>query len=61
MVTVTFRTNADGSLVCQHRDLSCCPVCSDRPEIVDVYGHHYFVPDPVERAALRLLVEGDRP
>src|SRR3546814_1382936 len=30
-----YRTNADDSLVCPHRDLSVCPPCADHPHIVD--------------------------
>lgn len=49
----SFRTNADGSLVCPHRDLSCCPACAAADErIVDVVGAHFLVPDPAERASL---------
>lgn len=36
---------ADGSLVCVHRDLSVCPACAAHPAIVDVVGAHYFDAD----------------
>ncbi len=48
-----YRTNADGSAVCPHRDLTCCPDCvASDVRLVDVAGEYYFVPDPAERAAL---------
>jgi len=48
-----LRSNADGSVVCAHRDLSCCERCLAADEqLVDVYGAVYRVPDPAERAAL---------
>jgi hypothetical protein len=56
-MTSTFRTNADGSLVCDHRDLSCCEACADHPEIVEVYGSHFLVTDPTERAELLAMME----
>lgn len=56
MALSNFRTNADGSAVCPHRDLTCCPRCAALPEVVEVAGAHYFVADPVERAALRALL-----
>jgi hypothetical protein len=54
---VTFRTNADGSLVCPHRDLSVCPAClAQFPDLMDVFGAVYLVTDPAERAELAALV-----
>jgi hypothetical protein len=48
-----FHVQADGALVCPHRDLTCCGLCAEKYEqVVDVYGVHYWVPDPKERAAL---------
>lgn len=48
-----YRHNADGSVVCPHRDLSVCAVCAAAdPTLVDVYGAHFEVPDPAERDAL---------
>lgn len=41
----TWRTNADGSLVCPHRDLSVCAECARHPEVIEVYGAHYWDPD----------------
>lgn len=49
----TYRSNADGSAVCPHRDLSVCPKClaaDDR--LVDVVGAVFLIPDPAERAAI---------
>lgn len=48
----TFYVDHDGSVVCHHRDISCCPECATHPEIVEVYGVHYHVPDAAERAEL---------
>lgn len=48
-----FRTGHDDSLACPHRDLSVCPACVAKyTEIVDVYGRHFWVADPVERKQL---------
>ncbi len=46
----SFRTNADGSLVCDHRDLSCCDACVAKhaPHIVDVYGRHFWFESDAE-------------
>jgi len=47
------RSNADGSVVCGHRNVSCCEQCLAADEqLVDVYGVVYRVADPTERAAL---------
>lgn len=40
-----WRTNADGSLVCPHRDLSVCLACSTLPGVTEVAGAHYWDPD----------------
>jgi len=49
----SYRRGHDGSLACKHRDLSCCPTCAAaHPEIVNVMGACFWVPDPSERAAL---------
>jgi hypothetical protein len=51
-----FRTNADGSLVCRHRDLGCCEVCADaHGEIIAVEGQHYWVVDRYEREMLAMM------
>lgn len=48
-----FETNADGSLICIHRDLSCCKPCAEaHQQIVDVYGAHFWIDQPAERQAL---------
>ncbi len=50
----TLRRGHDDSVACVHRDLSVCPHCADafKPELVDVYGQHFWMPDSVERMAL---------
>lgn len=53
MTAAIFREQADGSLVCPHRDLSVCPPCAaSDPAIVDVVGAHFYVPDPADRAEI---------
>jgi hypothetical protein len=63
-----LRYGHDDSLACEHRDLSVCPACAARyaPACVNIYGHHYWIPDATERDALSVQmlvarVEGDRP
>lgn len=52
-----FRRGHDDSLACKHRDLSCCPECVAKyPEIVNVVGRHFWVPDEQERAELLAVV-----
>jgi len=48
-----MRTNADGSAVCRHRDLSVCDQCATDERYVEVAGVHYWIPDAVERAELQ--------
>jgi hypothetical protein len=57
----TYRSNADGTAVCPHRDLSVCPHCATDPTLVEVAGAHYHLPDPADRAALQaeMLAEAD--
>jgi hypothetical protein len=51
--TPRYRSNADGSAVCQHRDLSVCPTCAAADDrLVDVVGAHFLIVDPAERAEL---------
>lgn len=50
--TTKYRTNADGSAVCPHRDLSVCADCATHPHIVEVFGAHYHLPDAADRAEL---------
>lgn len=38
----TWTTNADGSLVCPHRDLSVCPSCAELPQVVEAAGAHFL-------------------
>lgn len=54
MRTRDWRFNADDSLVCPHRDLSCCPDCALDPDVVEVYGIHYLDPDGSLRRELAL-------
>jgi hypothetical protein len=54
-MTIRFDTNADGSLVCAHRDLSVCPTCAKAPGVHDVYGAHFHFTDVEWRAFQRLL------
>lgn len=52
-----FRRGHDDSLACKHRDLTCCHDCAAaHPEIVDVVGMHYWVPDEDERAELLAIL-----
>ena len=40
-------TQADGSFVCPHRDLSCCAACLAADErLIEVYGQVFYVKDP---------------
>jgi hypothetical protein len=54
-----LRLGHDESVACKHRDLSVCPVCAAAfaPDLVDVYGQHFWVPDPAERALLHPLAD----
>lgn len=52
METNKYRTNADGSAACHHRDLTVCTNCATHPHIVEVFGAHYYLPDPADREAL---------
>lgn len=53
-----FRINTtNGSLICKHRDLSCCPTCADaHEEVVEVIGAHYWIADKAERDEYAELV-----
>lgn len=45
-----YRTNADDSIVCKHRDISCCDACLAADDnLVDIYGHVYIVDDRAVR------------
>lgn len=47
-----WHEQADGSLVCPHRDLSVCPDCAaSHVEAVDVFGQHFWIADPADRDA----------
>lgn len=49
-----FRTGHSGNIACPHRDVSCCDDCAkNNPEIVEVFGQHFWESDPVENASLR--------
>ncbi len=49
-----FHEQADGTLVCRHRDVSVCDKCAEdwADEISDVYGQFYAVP-PEEMAEIK--------
>jgi hypothetical protein len=50
-----YRTNADGSAVCPHRDLSVCPACAHADhDLIAVAGSHFHFPHltSVERGLL---------
>lgn len=47
-----FRSNADGTAVCAHRDLTVCADCATDETIVEVFGAFYHLPDPADREAL---------
>jgi len=60
-----FFESKGGTLTGPHRNTTCCPTCAaEHPEIVDVYGEFFWVPDPAERAEFeadqRAAVEQDR-
>lgn len=49
-----FRLGHDDSLACPHRDCSTCDLCEKaHPEIVEVYGVHFWVADLKEREKLK--------
>lgn len=48
-----WREGHEGEAICPHRDMSVCRECATRPEIVDVYGKHYWIDDAEERDALQ--------
>ena len=48
-----FHEGHTGNLACQHRDVTCCQKCAGaHPEIIEVYGQHFWVDDPRDRANL---------
>lgn len=48
-----FRYDHDDSLICPHREVSCCDECAEaHEEIIEVYGRHYWEPDKQERDKL---------
>lgn len=48
----------DDSLACPHRDCSTCDLCEKaHPEIIEVYGVHFWVADAKERAKLKAEME----
>lgn len=58
--TPTYRTNADGTAVCPHRDLSVCPDCyTADPALIEVAGAHFHVTDLHERLVLAVICDGD--
>lgn len=51
-----FETGDEGDLICRHRDLSCCDACAAaHPEIIEVYGKHFWVADEETRTALAAM------
>jgi hypothetical protein len=44
-----FREGHGGDIACSHRDCSCCPECAKRPEVVEVYGQHFWIASVAER------------
>lgn len=43
----------DGSLICRHRDLTCCQICADaHSEILAVEGAHFWMTGETEIKAL---------
>jgi len=54
--SLKFRSNADGTAVCAHRDLSVCDECAKDESIVEVVGAHYHVPNPADRDELRSML-----
>lgn len=60
-MTARYREQADGSLVCRHRDLSVCKPCLDAdPDLVDVMGAVYLIPVGPERDAYEATRSGTR-
>ena len=54
----TFYIQNDGSLVCEHRDISCCIDCRGKyANIVHVYGQTYWAEDHDELAELLFELE----
>ena len=54
-----FRFNAYDTVVCPHRDLSCCDSCvAAHPSLVAGSGAVYWLPNSLDRAALAALMEG---
>lgn len=52
-----WHEQADGSLVCPHRDLSVCPACAQRPEAVEVVGAHFWLPGELRELAAEMGLE----
>lgn len=52
-----WKTGHGGDVACPHRDCSCCPDCAKREEVVGVYGQHFWMADPVERAETIALLD----
>ena len=52
-----FRLGHDEQLACPHRDCSTCDDCvKAHPEIVEVFGAHFWMADEVERKDLITLM-----
>jgi hypothetical protein len=44
-MTKLFHIQADGSLVCNHRDVSVCRECAKLPNVRDIHGAHFLMTD----------------
>lgn len=57
-----FHRQADDTLMCPHRDITCCQECADaHREIVEVVGVHYWVRTEIEALELFAELEGSVP
>jgi hypothetical protein len=44
-----WKTGHGGDVSCPHRDVSVCPDCAKRVEVVDVYGQAFWVSSAIAR------------
>ena len=55
-----FHEQADGSLVCEHRDVTCCSDCIEACcDVVDVYGAAFHM-TAIERAEFAAIRQEDQ-
>jgi len=53
-----FRRGHSDELACKHRDVTCCPACAAKhPEIIEVYGQHFWIDNAMDRHYLRQMME----